>query len=628
MVSESIGPDVDDLDRRLFDGFFTVRALRDSRYNNTAYALAELIDNSIEAKASRVDLLCAESSEVVTQRSRRGLDFIAVADNGTGMDFTTLLNALKFGHTANYNRPRGISKYGMGLPTASMSQSKRVDIWTWQDGIESYFHSSIDADNIEAGDHQVPIPDRITPIPEMWRQAVAKEILDNKTGTLVVWSSLDKIKWRQGRTVIDHCQREIGRIHRMWLNQGLVQIRGATFLVNGPQNISFEEIFVPNDPMYLMSPSTTPYPWNELPMFEEEPPDRYNISIAGKSETVTVRYSIVRSEVLEPELSANRNPGGAVYGQHALKNIGVSVLREEREIVLEERFRRLGGETNEPQNRWWGVQVEFGRGLDEFFGVDHNKQMVSNFTQAVKDLGGTDQVRQSVLEDFMLEDDGMYRIVDDIRARIRSMRARIDLMYKNMRRRQPASEEDEGPTPARDAELSASERHHEEIAQGQPKSRTDIERENMQNSERQELLTQAFVDEGQAKSAAERLALETIASSRIFHFASKNLRGDEMFDVERKAGILHVGLNMNHELHRHISLIEDELNSSDVDVSGEPLWSAAVIVRLLLLGWAQMEDYAEPDSRVREIQRIANEWGKQVNKFLERRDVGDVPGEI
>lgn len=625
MVNQMI--DTDDLDRRLFDGYFTVRALRDSRYNNSAYAIAELIDNSIEAGAGQVELLCAESADLVQQRKRVGLEALAVVDNGNGMDFTTLFNALKFGQTAKYFARRGIGKYGMGLPTASMSQCKRVDVWTWQDGIDSCLHNYIDADQIEAGDHQVPIPDNATPIPERWLQAADSKIWESRSGTLVVWTNLDKVKWRQGRTVIEHCQREIGRIHRMWLDQRLCRIRGSSFLSVSPREPNFETAFVPNDPMYLMFPSTTPAPWNESPMFIEEDSDEHLVVVDGTEQKVTVRYSLVKADVLEPELSVGRNPGATNYGRHAGRNIGVSVLREGREILLEERFRRLGGESNEPQNRWWGVQVEFGRGLDEFFGVDHNKQMVANFTQAVRDLSGTEQNRQATLEEQMLDDDEMYRLVESIMRRIRSMRARIDTMYDNMRRPKPKPS---GPaTPAEEAEQNASDVHIEEIDQGrEQRSTTDVERETTSESERRDILAKAFTEQGQSAEAAEKLANETIEKRRIFHFAAKNLRGDEMFDVESIAGTLHVGLNMNHELYRHISLIEDKLNNADVDVSGDPLWSAAVIVRLLLLGWAQMEDYAAPDAKRREVQRVANDWGRYVNRFLERRQVGDIPSDV
>ena len=50
-----------------------VRAMRDSGYRNTAYALAELIDNSVQAKAGSVDVICLQKHELVNQRERRHL---------------------------------------------------------------------------------------------------------------------------------------------------------------------------------------------------------------------------------------------------------------------------------------------------------------------------------------------------------------------------------------------------------------------------------------------------------------------------------------------------------------------------------------------------------------------------
>jgi len=85
--------DLKDADRSLFPASFTIRALRDSRYHNTAYAIAELIDNSIEADALQIELLCMEQPHRVTSQMRRLVSAIAVLDNGVGMDLRTLLDA-------------------------------------------------------------------------------------------------------------------------------------------------------------------------------------------------------------------------------------------------------------------------------------------------------------------------------------------------------------------------------------------------------------------------------------------------------------------------------------------------------------------------------------------------------
>ena len=46
--------------RALFLPSMTVQAMRDSRYRHPALAVAELIDNSIDARSSRVDILIRE----------------------------------------------------------------------------------------------------------------------------------------------------------------------------------------------------------------------------------------------------------------------------------------------------------------------------------------------------------------------------------------------------------------------------------------------------------------------------------------------------------------------------------------------------------------------------------------
>ena len=75
-----------------------VKAMRDSGYRNTAYALAELIDNSIQADASEVELICVEKYEQVNSQQRLRLQEIGTIDNGKGMSARTLSIALQFGN--------------------------------------------------------------------------------------------------------------------------------------------------------------------------------------------------------------------------------------------------------------------------------------------------------------------------------------------------------------------------------------------------------------------------------------------------------------------------------------------------------------------------------------------------
>ena len=92
-----------------------VKAMQDSGYKNAAYALAELIDNSIQAGAEVVELMCLESEVFIAQRHMKRLTRLAVIDNGCGMNTDELRRALQFGNGGHLNDREGIGRFGDDL---------------------------------------------------------------------------------------------------------------------------------------------------------------------------------------------------------------------------------------------------------------------------------------------------------------------------------------------------------------------------------------------------------------------------------------------------------------------------------------------------------------------------------
>ena len=129
-----------------------VQAMRDNGYKNAAYAIAELMDNAIQAGATQVELLCGERKELVGQRRRSRIHQIAVLDDGRGMSPSVLRLALQFGNGTYLDEDKhtGIGRFGMGLPSSSVSQCERVDVWSWQNGIENAFYTWLDLEEIRA----------------------------------------------------------------------------------------------------------------------------------------------------------------------------------------------------------------------------------------------------------------------------------------------------------------------------------------------------------------------------------------------------------------------------------------------------------------------------------------------
>ena len=98
-----------------------IQATRDSGYKGTASAIAELIDNALQAEADQIEVFIQKTGE----DPRYPLE-VCVCDNGSGMDPFTLRQAMRFGGSSRFNDRSGIGRYGMGLPNSSLSQARTV----------------------------------------------------------------------------------------------------------------------------------------------------------------------------------------------------------------------------------------------------------------------------------------------------------------------------------------------------------------------------------------------------------------------------------------------------------------------------------------------------------------------
>ncbi len=201
--------------------YLAIEAMRDNGYKNTAYALAELVDNSVQANATAVEIICIEEWHQVQERQRKRLSKIAVLDDGEGMTAIVLRKALQFGNGTRLNDRSGIGRFGMGLPNASISQAKRVDVWTWQNGPENALHTFLDVGEIKRRERQeVPVP-TVNAVPQEWRD---RALSISKSGTLVVWSQLgsDRMTWKGARATLRNTGWLLGRIHRRFIRDALL----------------------------------------------------------------------------------------------------------------------------------------------------------------------------------------------------------------------------------------------------------------------------------------------------------------------------------------------------------------------------------------------------------------------
>lgn len=158
-----------------------IESTRAIGYNLEA-AIADIIDNSISAQSSLTDIFFFPT----------GNSYIAILDNGCGMNAQELDNAMRYG-SQNPNAKRtanDLGRFGLGLKTASLSQCRTLTVVSKkQNQIEA---RRWDIDHvIRSEDWSLLVlesDEEINKIPGIQK---LKEV---RSGTLVVWENLDRLK--------------------------------------------------------------------------------------------------------------------------------------------------------------------------------------------------------------------------------------------------------------------------------------------------------------------------------------------------------------------------------------------------------------------------------------------------
>ncbi len=84
-----------------------------------ADALADLVDNSLDAEASRV--------EITFHRDDTQIFAVTIADNGGGMDDPVLRDAMRFA-APTARREDALGVFGLGMKSASLSQCRSLTV--------------------------------------------------------------------------------------------------------------------------------------------------------------------------------------------------------------------------------------------------------------------------------------------------------------------------------------------------------------------------------------------------------------------------------------------------------------------------------------------------------------------
>lgn len=348
-----------------------VEGMRDSGYRSTATAIDEFVDNSIQAGATRVDIITTETTRG-SKRKRKHVKDVAIIDNGHGMLPGMMRAAVTWGGTHRHNDREGLGRYGFGLPSAAVSITRRYDVYSRvKNG--KWHKISVKLDEIAEGkftdEHgAIRAPETIeSDLPDFAKNALNGLSLDH--GTVLILNVIDRptpgyvTPGSFDAKLIEH----LGLVYRGLLDD-------CQIFVNQKKIEAIDPLFLsPKGRFYEVKA-------NDLKAQERNKLEfQFETADGEGTGTICLRFSHLPFGFQGTELE--RKDDEELDGRFKVmkeNNAFFIVTRAGRQIDLVGKTQFGKPEFTLVNNdRHWAIQLDFDPVLDEEFGITVNKQQVT-----------------------------------------------------------------------------------------------------------------------------------------------------------------------------------------------------------------------------------------------------------
>jgi hypothetical protein len=232
---------------------------------NFSTAVADIIDNSISAKAHHIDIISDVGG---------GMAYVQFLDDGIGMNYDELENAMLLGSDRKGREEceLELGRFGLGLKAASLSQCR---IFTVASKVGDECNAiTFDLNLIEEENKwclRVLEPDEINVVPNI------DKLLEYTSGTLVIWQDFDKIEGGSKkfedtfREMIAEAKKHVELVfhrfyssHEIYFNYRRIEKRDPFLCGSSPRQQTGHTERLKVDGCYIyVTPYTIPY-WNTI----------------------------------------------------------------------------------------------------------------------------------------------------------------------------------------------------------------------------------------------------------------------------------------------------------------------------------------------------------------------------
>lgn len=343
-----------------------LQSLRNNDFNPFA-AIAEVIDNSLEANAENIKIKIKSKVPPGLQKPRPYV--IAFGDDGHGMNATDLQYCLRFGHSSRYNSRKGIGRFGVGMTNGAISVCQFIEVYS-RESQGNWLYTCLDIE--DRSDNQDPqlLPAIQKDLPDEYKDLVGD------IGTLVIWSQIDRI---ESSFDVDDLKHWLGRVYRKFIGEKIIKnkkieknqdLRKIT--IDDEKSIEMVKAF---DPLYVIPEQFNILPENETATLIEEqkfecPTHMVDAPPGGeKKGIVTIRTSLTPESWRPAQKTSGRSKENNT--RWVWENEGFSILRAGREVsygpIMNFEPAKVVGD------RFWSCEIEFEPILDHQFSMRNIK---------------------------------------------------------------------------------------------------------------------------------------------------------------------------------------------------------------------------------------------------------------
>lgn len=234
-----------------------ITSIRDVGYN-LEIAVADIIDNSITAKAKKIEI-----SILINPTLK-----IEIFDDGYGMLEEELVEAMRLGSKSPLEKrdKNDLGRFGLGLKTSSFSQCKKLTVFTKKNDILSNRQWDLDflkkvnewqlkqlnENEVREGNYELLF-----------------ELNKKKSGTLIIWENIDRFSKEDVPNLIDILRNHLSLTFHKFIEKNKISIKinenkleaFNPFNVNHPatQQLKKENIIMGNGEKIIITPYVLPH---------------------------------------------------------------------------------------------------------------------------------------------------------------------------------------------------------------------------------------------------------------------------------------------------------------------------------------------------------------------------------